>query len=189
MGNIMLNGATITARAHASPGQQHMAQVVILDGAAIPTPEHFKIWAATLAGHGFTRMRTGALAPRQAAQAERAGLTCVQELSLLDMATPASAPRPMHRTSRLQPSRFDTIAAIDLAAFGANWTLDAAMLADVRSATPSHRARVVALHGAIVGFLISGRANRTGYIQRLAVLPDRLRRRRTVPPSQPHGGS
>ncbi len=52
------------------------------------------------------------------------------------------------------------------------------MLAEVRTATPMHRARVVRGVGSlpIHGFLISGRAGRAGYIQRLAVHPDAQRR-------------
>lgn len=148
-----------------------MAQIVVLDGTAVPTPEHFTTWRATLAEHGFTHLRTGALAPRQAGQAERAGLRCVQELVLLDVNAPFSITAAAHRTGRLRSDQLDQIAAIDLAAFGSNWALDAQMLADIRNATPSHRARTVMADGEPVAFLVSGRAARTGYVQRLAVAP------------------
>jgi len=155
-----------------------MAQIVVLDGTAVPTPEHFRTWSTALADHGFTRIRTGALAPRQAAQAERAGLVCVQELALLDASAPfqtgssrARHTRRASRTKRLRAGDLDTAAAVDTAAFGPNWALDASMLADIRHATPSHRARIVTVDDRIVGFLVSGRAGRTGYVQRLAVDP------------------
>jgi len=78
--------------------------------------------------------------------------------------------------------------AVDHAAFGDLWRLDLAMLHDVRTATPAARARIVAASslvrsgrasdgggapatGAVAGFLLSGRAGRNGYIQRLAVDP------------------
>ncbi len=148
-----------------------MAQIVVLDGTAVPTPEHFSTWSATLADRGFTRVRTGALSPRQAGQAERAGLMCVQELALLDINAPFALGSTSHRTRRLRTAELATIATIDHAAFGSNWALDAEMLADIRQATPSHRARTVSLDGTLVAFLVSGRAVRTGYVQRLAVSP------------------
>ena len=46
----------------------------------------------------------------------------------------------------------------------------------IRAATPSQRSRVIRSEGAIVGFAISGRAGRAGYLQRLAVDPAARRR-------------
>jgi ribosomal protein S18 acetylase RimI-like enzyme len=148
-----------------------MAQIVVLDGTAVPTPEHFATWRALLAERGFDQIRTGALAPRQAMQAERAGLRCVQELALLDVNAPFELPVARHRTRRLNDGELHSIAEIDRSAFGANWALDAEMLADIRQATPAHRARTVRIDHAVVAFLVSGRASRTGYVQRLAVAP------------------
>lgn len=148
-----------------------MAQIVVLDGTAVPTPEHVRIWARQLAEHGFLRLRTGALAPRQAAQAELAGLVCVQELALLDVTAPFAVGTRRLRTRRLREAHLEDAAAIDRAAFGDHWALDATMLDDVRRATPAHRGRVVVADDRIAGFLISGRAGRTGYVQRLAVDP------------------
>lgn len=172
-----------------------MAQIVVLDGTAVPTPEHFRIWSATLIEHGFSRVRTGALAPRQAAQAERAGLVCVQELALLDVVAPlitdagesgasAGGSRssrthggPVIHLKRLRDSHLEAAALIDADAFGSNWALDSSMLADIRHATPSHRARIVRVDDRIAGFLVSGRAGRTGYVQRLAIDPSFHRHR------------
>ncbi|MFN8021216.1 MAG: N-acetyltransferase [Acidimicrobiales bacterium] len=173
--NIVLRGTPVPARAHPCPGSATTAQIVVLDGTAIPTPEHYRTWGATLRALGFTHVRTGALAPRQSAQAERAGLTCVQELALLDIDAPFTIGPITHRTHRLRAHELPRLAAIDLAAFGANWALDAEMLADIRQATPAHRARTVRLDGIAAGFLVSGRAGRTGYVQRLAVHPDAQR--------------
>lgn len=171
-GNIPLRGTPVPARAHPCAGNPAMAQIVVLDGTAVPTPEHYRTWSAALVEMGFTHLRTGALAPRQAGQATRAGLHCVQELALLDLQAPFQVGTARQRTRRLRANELDLLAAIDLAAFGANWALDAEMIADIRQATPSHRARVVELDGRSVGFLVSGRAARTGYVQRLAVDPD-----------------
>ncbi len=151
-----------------------MAQVVVLDGASVPAPEHWRAWSDALAAEGYATIRSGALSVRQAEQAGRAGLVCVQELSLLELVGPLAAARPRHRTHRLRGVHLGACAAIDEAAFGTRWTLDAPMLADVRRATPAHRSRFVrhATTGhAPAGFLISGRAGRLGYVQRLAVDP------------------
>ena len=185
VGSIALRDAGVSARAHRYAGVPGMALVVVPDGSAVPTPEHFHVWSRALVDHGFTSMRTGALSPRQAEQAERAGLRCVQELALLELSASAMTLGPGHdaivpqrRTHRLRKRHLPTIAQIDHAAFGPSWWLDERMLADVRAATPMHRARTVRAGQAggdgndIVGFLISGRAGRTGYVQRLAVHPD-----------------
>lgn len=182
-GTIVLRDAGISARAHPCASVPGMAVIVVPDGAAVPAPEHFHRWARTLADHGYTSLRTGALSIRQSAQAERAGLHCVQQLSLLELHGPIAADPPLRRTHRLQARHLPTIAAIDRAAFGPMWWLDASMLADVCTATPAHRARVVRADQLVdrvqapdamsdlAGFLISGRAGRTGYVQRLAVHP------------------
>ncbi len=154
-----------------------MAQIAILDGLAVPSPQHFLHWADELAAHGFTSMRTGALSIRQSVQAEEAGLRCVQELALLDLPFPGSHGRPTHHTRRMRRRDLEPAASVDLAAFGRRWSLDAVTLGEVRSATPMHRARVVRGVGgeSHAGFIISGRAGRAGYIQRLAVHPDAQR--------------
>lgn len=173
-GPIRLVPATIPAKAQRCPGDPAMAQVVVLDGLVVPAPEHWRGWARSLASAGFTTMRTGALSPRQAHQAEQAGMHCVQELALLDLVAPARPTRPAHRTRRAHRHHLTAMALVDRAAFGDRWALDEHMIGDIRRATPSHRARVVVLRSSRptpAGFLVSGRAGRTGYIQRLAVDP------------------
>jgi len=202
----------VPARVHLWPGDDHTAQLILLDAAAVPMPEMFRRWAEQLAAQGITTMRTGALAPRHAAQAESAGLHCIQELALLE-ARPPLRPSAAEGSGRASGRRrgmslvgarrgggvrttawrdgrsgeldLADMAAVDHAAFGDLWRLDAAMLRDVCAATPSFRARVAregrdgepgARRGRPVGFLISGRAGRIGYVQRLAVHPDQHRR-------------
>jgi ribosomal protein S18 acetylase RimI-like enzyme len=181
----------IPARAHPWPGEPTAAQLIVLDPVAVPTPDHFRDWAEQLAMQGVRTLRTGALAPRQAAQAEAAGLSCIQELALLEAREPYRLPRPavgdLPRVAALGTGRFgrDELAAaaeVDRAAFGDMWQLDGSMLADVCSATPAFRARGVfgersgAARRPLVGFLLSGRAGDTGYVQRLAVHPEARRR-------------
>jgi ribosomal protein S18 acetylase RimI-like enzyme len=147
-----------------------MALLVILDGAAVPMAEHYRQWRDELAELGFLRVRTGALSARQAAQAEVSGMRCAQELELLQLDAPL--PRFARRApgASLRPmlaSDLPTAAAIDRAAFGEYWWLDAGMLADVCSATPRHRARVVEVDRQLTGSI--------GYVQRLSVHPDEHR--------------
>jgi ribosomal protein S18 acetylase RimI-like enzyme len=177
-GHIRLTPSTVPARAQPCPGDRTMAQVVVLDGLVVPAPEHWRSWGRSLAEAGYATMRTGALSPRQAHQAEAAGMRCVQELALLDLHRPATLPRPGHRTRRVRSEHLPAMAVVDRAAFGERWCLDEHMITDVRRATPSHRSRLVLLRAAATGpagFLISGRAGRTGYIQRLAVHPSAQR--------------
>lgn len=189
---LVLGRSRIPARARRWPGEDHVALLVLLDPLTIAAPRHFDEWLSQLAPQGITTVRTGALSSRQAAQAEAAGFECIQELALLEARAPLES-RPLdgrridRRTSacrhgRSDQSELELLADIDRAAFGDPWRLDAAMLADVCDATPAHRARVVRDGDHLlpraepVGFLISGRAGRTGYLQRLAVHPAHQRR-------------
>ena len=177
--SCQLRSAPLPARATPCPSAPSTALLVVLDGAAIPMAEHYLRWRDELAELGFLGIRTGALSARQAAQAEVAGLRCAQELELLQLDAPL--PRLARRApgSSLRPlltSDLHAAAAIDRAAFGEHWWLDAGMLADVCSATPRHRARVVELERRVTGSLISGRSGSIGYVQRLSVHPGAHRR-------------
>lgn len=176
-GRLVLDRAGIPARAQASALDPTMAYVTILDGSLVPTSHHWSQWTSILAAAGYERLRTGALSPRQAEQATRAGFTAVQELALLELVLVDRPDRPRVRTHRLTSGQWRRAADIDRAAFGTQWCLDAAMLDEIRRATPHHRARVVTdSRGEPSGFLLSGRADRTGYVQRLAVAPHDQRR-------------
>lgn len=186
--HITLDDATLKARAHACPGVPGMATVVVLDSLSVATPTQYHQWGSRLAALGFTHLRTGALPPRHAAQAQLAGLERVQELALLELDRSAARSRRNRRSGPASVAvRADDLAMmslIDFAAFGPRWWLDASMLADVCHATPRFRARAIGGDDSTKGeapidprggFLISGRAGRTGYLQRLAVHPDRQR--------------
>lgn len=55
------------------------------------------------------------------------------------------------------------------------WGNDDTSLAEIRTATPIHRARMITDGRALSGFAISGAGGSNGYIQRLAVAPDHQR--------------
>jgi ribosomal-protein-alanine N-acetyltransferase len=180
-GTVMLRDAPIPARATPNPLDPLLAMLVVLDGASVPAPQHYRVWSSTLAARGFTALRTGALSQRQSAQAALADLECVQELTLLELTeldhrsrhTPVTGRRRRStvRTRRMTSDDLEAISLIDRASFGDRWWLDAALLADICTATPRYRARVSLDGRTITGFLLSGRSGATGYIQRLAVTP------------------
>lgn len=178
-GRIVLDRAGIPARAQVSAVDPAMAYLTILDGALVPAADHWRQWKDAAAGAGFSRVRTGALTPRQAEQASRAGLTAVQELALLELVLVDRPAAVEPDTRRLRSRHWGPVETIDRQAFGPLWCLDASMLDDITRATPNHRARIVsgdARHGNDpVGFLLSGSADSTGYIQRLAVSPSAQR--------------
>jgi ribosomal protein S18 acetylase RimI-like enzyme len=73
--------------------------------------------------------------------------------------------------------RFDhaAVLALDGLAFDPFWRFDHQGLVDARRATPSSRFRIADADG-LAGYAITGRAGPVGYLQRLAVHPDRQRR-------------
>ena len=103
---------------------------MILDSTLVPSVAHFERWGAQLAAHGFARMRTGALAPRQALQAEGAGLTCIQELVLLEARPPFDDPHraPPDRASTSRDAWASSRLSITPRS-ATPWQLDPAMLA------------------------------------------------------------
>jgi ribosomal protein S18 acetylase RimI-like enzyme len=88
---------------------------------------------------------------------------------------PASAPVDLRRGHHADRP---VVLEVDAAAFPPFWRLDAAGLADALAATPSARFRVAVDRKRprpVVGYAVTGRAGPRGYLQRLAVQPDRQR--------------
>jgi ribosomal protein S18 acetylase RimI-like enzyme len=147
-------------------------------------------WLADARARGLRAVRTGALFPRSIPAFLEAGFVTTDRLVLLRLdltGGPRQRRRGPVRTRRLGGARLADAAAVDQAAFrsrpGAHdgvrrvseWCNDAASLAAIGTATPQHRSRIVVRDGQVVGFAISGRAARRGYLQRLAVVPDAQR--------------
>ena len=72
-------------------------------------------------------------------------------------------------------SDIDAVLALDACSFGDFWRLDTAGIEDARDATTHARFRVAVRADAVVGYAITGRQGRAGYLQRLAVDPSRRR--------------
>ena len=128
-----------------------------------------------LAARGITRVLTGALHHGELAPFVSAGFTQRERLHLLRhdlqrLPEPTGSVRHRRAWRRDHPA----VLAIDARAFDDFWTLDRAGLGDALAATPLSRFRVATGDG-LVGYAITGRAGRRGYLQRLAVDPDHHR--------------
>jgi ribosomal protein S18 acetylase RimI-like enzyme len=129
-------------------------------------------WIEQIAAAGFDVVRTGAVPTSASPAFEAAGFDLVQTLVLLEHTGLADVDRPDRRTGRLHDRDHEEAAAVDLAAFGRPWAVDATGIRDVRSATVTHRARRLDDHGRLTAFAVSGRDRHDGFLQRLAVHPE-----------------
>ena len=116
---------------------------------------------------------------RDAGFRERAALHLLVH-DLLDIPEPSGSSgrfesaRAGHR--RAASADRETILQIDRAAFGPDWCLDRGGLQEAVNATPRVRIRVAEdPREASLGFAITGRSGRRGYLQRLAVDPEAQR--------------
>jgi ribosomal protein S18 acetylase RimI-like enzyme len=73
---------------------------------------------------------------------------------------------------RARRADIDGVLGVDARSFGSFWRLDADGVNDARSATTYARYRVARRGDTIVGYAITGRQGRAGYLQRLAVDPE-----------------
>ncbi len=141
-----------------------------------PTVDDVRTEVADLATAGVSTVLTGALHHGELGPFLDAGFTVHERLHLLrhdlDAIVEPSSPARLRRAWRRD---HPAVLAIDGRAFDHFWALDRSGLDDAVRATPSARFRV-AVDGGIAGYAITGRAGSRGYLQRLAVDPDRHRR-------------
>jgi ribosomal protein S18 acetylase RimI-like enzyme len=123
---------------------------------------------------GYREVITNALAPGPSLPLVDCGFQIRGRLHLLayDFATaaPASAAGSARRTRRSTAADRTALLAIDAAAFEEFWRLDDLGLAQAARATPRSHLRVNC-GVPIAGYGLFGRADRTGYVQRLAIHP------------------
>lgn len=156
-----------------------MAHLVLADHTVTPTPAIVRVWLDDLRRAGYTSVRTGALDAVVTARFERLGFVVVQRLVLLSR--PVDRPRVEHGITLRGARGMADLArasAIDIAAFGDEWGLDPRGIADACTATPRHLIRVALLPDRSlgpIGYAVTGRAERLGFLQRLAVHPDHRR--------------
>jgi ribosomal protein S18 acetylase RimI-like enzyme len=156
-------------------GDRRTAYLNPVPGAPLPSADFVRRCLRSLAGQGYLRVVTGALSPSEQSPFRAAGFVVTEHLHLLahDLRDLPAAEPPdglLRRSSRRdRPS----VLALDHLAFEPFWRLDDAGLDEAIAATPHTRFRVaVGEDGGVVGYAITGRAGRRGYLQRLAVHPD-----------------
>lgn len=159
-------------------GERAVAYLAPAPGAPPPSASFVARCLATLAGRGFTEVVTGALAPAEQAGFLAAGFEVRAHLLLLahDLDPPPTVPGGPWRIRRGRRRHRAAALAVDARAFAPFWRFDTAGLDEAISATPAHRFRLAVRDGRVVGYAVSGRAGRRGYLQRLAVDPDHQRR-------------
>jgi ribosomal protein S18 acetylase RimI-like enzyme len=166
---LVLEGGGVTCRVRTWPHRADTASLGLYQQSRLPAGSDLDRWSEQLRAAGFDRVRTSALSSPAVTLFEQHGYLPVQELVLLQHDDPRAATEPATRTQRLEHHSFERAAQVDTEAFGEEWGLDAAAVADVCTATPRHRAR--AIGDAVDGYAITGRDNRLGFLQRLAVAP------------------
>ncbi len=131
-----------------------------------------------LAGSGYASVLTGALAAPDQAPFLQAGFEVHERLHLLARTLDHLPRTPSTRLRRAHHADRPAVLEVDSSAFPQFWRLDANGLADALAATPSARFRVATASGdghPVIGYAVTGRAGPRGYLQRLAVHPDRQR--------------
>jgi len=151
-------------------GDRQVAYLNPVADAPAPSAAFVRQCLQQLAARGYRRVLTGALSPSESHGLLAAGFEVHEQLHLLahDLTRiPEIGPAPLRRTGRGEET---AVLHVDRQAFPPFWRLDPSSLRDAIHATPQARYRV-ADDGAVVGYTITGRAGRRGYVQRLAVDP------------------
>src|SRR4051794_369690 len=159
-------------------GDARIAYVAPLGDGSAPSVDAIRRCCDVLAARGVTSVVTAALGPREALGFVNAGFEGREPLPL--PAHDPLHPRPARRddTPLRRGRRADRPAAlaVDATAFEPFWRLDEEGLEEALTATPSSRFRIAELAGTIAGYVVSGRAAKRGFVQRLAVDPAHQRK-------------
>jgi len=124
-----------------------------------------------LRARGFTFVVTSALSEAECAGFLRAGFDVQEELKLLAHDLDA-IPDVQHRLRRPRRGDRPRVLVVDATAFDSFWRLHQGGLDDALGATPAVRFRIHGRGDGLDGYVIGGRGAGTGYVQRLAVLPE-----------------
>ncbi|MGH9164874.1 MAG: GNAT family N-acetyltransferase [Acidimicrobiales bacterium] len=152
-------------------GQERVACISPLPDAPAPSPAFLGRCARQLSDQGFARVVTTALSPSEQASFLVAGFEIEERLHLLahDLRhIPPTGDVALHRVPR---SARPSLLGVDAAAFPAFWRIDEDGLAEAMGATAHARLRGASLSGTLVGYAVTGRSARRGFLQRLAVDP------------------
>jgi ribosomal-protein-alanine N-acetyltransferase len=135
-----------------------------------PTAEIVDRCLRALRRQGFGTVVTSALPPADTLPFIDAGFSVRERLHLL-MHDMRELPPTSRTTRRARRSDRRRVLKLDHLAFDDFWRLDEPGLMDAIKATPSYRFRVID-NGRLRAYAITGRAERRGYLQRIAVHPD-----------------
>lgn len=156
-------------------GRGDTAYLSPLAGAALPSPRFVCRIVESLAEQGYRRAVTGALSGPEQVAFRAAGFEPTEHLHLLShdlhqLPETNSPPALLRRCSRRDRGG---VLQLDRMAFDSFWQLDESALQEALAATPHTRFRIATdpSDEAVVGYAITGRAGRRGYLQRLAVHP------------------
>lgn len=129
-----------------------------------------------LRDEGYSSIITAALHPEEAIPFRNAGFEEYDRLRVLshdlrDLDPPRPTPDPTIRLGRGNRTHRQAALQVDRAAFPLFWRLDESGLQDAVSATPHHRFRIAGRVGEVLGYAVTGRSGRQGFLQRLATHP------------------
>lgn len=167
-------------RARAAPwrGESDVAALTPLPDAPVPTAAFVRRCLVELGARGYRRVVTSALTPSEQLGFLAAGFTVSEQLHLLshDLRELPSVNVSGIQLSRAGRRDNSEVLQLDSQAFEPFWRLDSRSLRDAVGATPSARFRIARRNSELVGYAVTGRAGRRGYVQRLAVAPEVQRR-------------
>jgi ribosomal protein S18 acetylase RimI-like enzyme len=156
------------ARVAAWHGRPEIASVA-LQSRGTPSVAAIELLLDELRSSGYREVITNALAPGASLPLVDCGFEIRGRLHLLSHDFAALA-GPTRRTRRAGAGDRRAALAVDAAAFDDFWQLDDVGLRQAARATPRSHLRVTK-GDAIRGYGLFGRAERTGYVQRLAIHP------------------
>lgn len=156
-------------------GDEHIAYIAPLPDGPAPNTEAVRRCCAVLAERGYEAVVTAALGVSESHGFLTAGFSMQERLHLLAHDLQCLPPAPAVALRRGRRGDRPGALAVDGRAFEPFWRLDESGLEEAMTATPTCRFRV-ADDGRISGYAVSGRAGHRGFLQRLAVDPDRQHR-------------
>jgi ribosomal protein S18 acetylase RimI-like enzyme len=175
---IRRNGEAVVVESRRTNGENWA--VVLPQPSSDPLTGSFITSATGVARQLFgseVRVLSPALTAEESVAFTRAGYRVRSNLHLLVLdleRNPTPARQRLRATVVATYRRHDEAAVLrtDLLAFGSGSEMDSHELASAFLATPHSRLRVARINGVVAGFVLFGRADRRGYLQRLAVHPE-----------------